>query len=415
MFEIIQISLLIIAFFFSAFFSGIETALISARRIQIEVWRKRKRPGAQRAYRTLQNPETYLVTTLVGNNIAVVAASSLMAFYLRPYMNGFLITLISTIILLMIGEIIPKSFARDKASSTLLWGSFLLQAIYFLLYPFIKCITLFSKMLLWFVGIPQHDIQRFFSRKDMDMLVHESEADGIMGKSERRIISRMLLKGTYKVRDIMIPRTEIYALEKTCTLQKTISTFRKKGISRMTVFDETLDEILGIVHAKDLIIKHPESLEEILRPVHFVPESQFIGECLQELKSKNMRLAIVVDEYGGTAGLVTMEDILEEFLGDILDEYDIETKWYRNIGQNKIEVHARVEIGELNEKLNLQIPPGDYQTLGGYLLNKLENIPKIGEKIKLRVAEITILSATRKRINWVEIKFHESRKINIKD
>lgn len=412
--ETIQIVFLVIAFLFSAFFSGVETALISARRIQIEVWRKRKRAGAQRAYRTLQNPETYLITTLVGNNIAVVAASSLMALYLHS-LNGFLITFISSTILLIIGEIIPKSFARDKASSTLLWGSLLLQIIYILLYPFIICINLFSKMLLWFVGIPQKDIQRFFSRKDMDMLVHESEADGIMGKSERRIISRMLLKGPLKVRDIMIPRTEIFAIEKTCSLQEASKIFRENGISRMIVFNETLDEILGIVHAKDLLLRSPKVLKDILRPVHFVPESQYIGECLQELKSKNMRLAIVVDEYGGTSGLVTMEDILEEFLGDILDEYDIETKWYRNIEPGKIEVHARAEIGELNDKLKLEIPPGDYQTLGGYLLFKLENIPKMGEKIKLRNAEITILSATRKHINWVEIRFLEHRKIHIEE
>ncbi len=397
---------LIIAFVFSAFFSGVETALISARRVQIEIWKKKKKWGAKRAQQTLRHPETYLVTTLVGNNIAMVAASSLMALYLEYYFSGFTITLITASILLLFGEILPKSFARDKASLTLLWSSCILHIIYISLYPFIFCIKKFSQFLLKTMGIPKHDLKRFFSRKDMEMLIHESSLDQMVGRDEKRIISRMLIKGSQRVKDIMIPRTEIVGIQISASIEAAKRLFEKSGASRMILFEENLDEVAGMIHAKDLLIHEVPSLYPIRRNILFVPETQYIGECLEELQTKESRMAIVVDEYGGTAGLLTIEDIIEEYLGDILDEFDIENLLIRNRSAKKVDVHARIEIGEFNDMLKLNVPPGDYQTLGGYVLDFLGKIPRPGETFKVPFGTLKILSATQKRINWMQVHFN---------
>lgn len=401
-----QTFLLVVAFVFSAFFSGVETALISARRIQIEVWKKKKKFGSKRALHTLRSPETYLVTTLVGNNIAMVAASSLMALYLEPYFSGLIITLITASILLVAGEIIPKSFARDKASSTLLWSSFILHFIYLLLFPFIFCITKFSQFLLEVMGIPKQDLKSFFSRKDMDMLIHESDLGAVVGRDEKRIISRMVLKGNLRVKDIMIPRTEIIGIQQNATIDDAIQLFDKSGVSRMILFGEDWDEIMGMIHAKDLLIYKPDKLESIQREIVFVPETQYIGECLEEFQTHQIGMAIVVDEYGGTSGLVTIEDILEEYLGEILDEFDNENQLIRNRTEKSADIHARIEIVELNDTFKFRVPQGDYQTFGGYILDRIGKIPKPGETFKMPFGTVKILTATRKRINWIQIKMN---------
>lgn len=400
--------LLLVAFIFSAFFSGVETALISARRIQVEIWKKKKKAGSKQALHTLRHPETYLVTTLVGNNIAMVTTSSLMALYLEPYFSGIVITLITATILLIAGEILPKSFARDKASSMLLWSSNILHVIYILLYPFIYCITGFSQFLLKMMGIPKQDLKSFFSRKDMELLIHESDIERVVGQEEKQIISRMVLKGNLKVKDIMIPRTEIIGMSISESVKDAVQLFEKSGISRLVLFGDDLDEVVGMIHAKDILLQEPESLVAIQREILFVPETLNIGECLEELRSKEIRMAIVVDEYGGTAGLVTLEDIIEEYLGDILDEFDNENQLIRNRTENNVEIHARIEIGEFNEFLSLNIPQGDYQTLGGYILDRLGKIPRTGETFQFPFGVIKVVSATKKRINWIQIKLKKT-------
>jgi CBS domain containing-hemolysin-like protein len=399
----IDLILFVIALFFSAFFSGSETAMISVRRIKLEVWMRQGVKGAQQAYRFLEYPERFLSTTLVGNNIAVVAASSIMAIVLEQFLSGFVITIITSTALLFFGEILPKSMARDTATTFALYSTFVLRFFYILFYPIIWLVMKISQWLLNIFGLSESNVKRFFTRKDLEMLVKEGEQAGFVNQDQRGLISRLILRGEQKAREVMIPRTEMTAVKVNTRISEVSRIFLKTGYSRLPVVGKTIDEVLGIVTVRDLLLEKPRSLRPVLREILFVPEAQNIAHLLREMQKKNIGIAIVVDEYGGTAGLVTLEDIVEEFFGEILDEYDVEASLYRKISPRQIDVSARIEIEELNRRFDLSLKEGDYQTLGGLLLDRLGHIPQRGEKIELERCTLTVLSAFRKKVSWVRI------------
>ena len=326
-----------------------------------------------------------------------------MAIYLKKYLSGFAITVVSSTLLLLFGEILPKSIARQRASFFTLHFSLLLRAIYFLLYPLIWFVIEISGFLLRLFGMEKESVKRFFTRKDIEMLVKEGEQVGLVNKDERGLISRCILRSNQKVRDIMIPRTEITALKENESISKVLKIFEKTGYSRLPVMGKTMDEILGFVTAKDILLKEPANLRQIMRNLLFVPETRVIANLLREMQKKRMGMAIVVDEYGGTAGLVTLEDIVEEFFGDIQDEFDEDTNLYRKIGPQQIDVNAKIHVDELNERFGLNLPVGEYKTLGGLLIEHLGRIPKRREKIEIDTRTFVILSASKKKINWVRI------------
>jgi len=377
--------------------------MISVRRIKLEVWMRQGVKGAEQVYRFLEYPERFLSTTLVGTNIAVVAASSIMAVTLEQYLSGFVITVITSTVLLFFGEILPKSIARDTATTFALYSMSVMRFFYVLFYPLIWLVMKMSQWLLNIFGLSGGSVKNFFTRKDLEMLVKEGEQAGLVNKDQRGLISRLILRGEQKVREVMIPRTEMMAVRVNTRVSEVSRIFLKTGYSRLPVVGKTIDEVLGIVTVRDLLLEKPRSLRPILREILFVPEAQNMAHLLREMQKKNIGIAIVVDEYGGTAGLVTLEDIVEEFFGEILDEYDVEASLYRKIGPRQIDVSARVEIDELNRRFDLNLQEGDYQTLGGLLLDRLGHIPQRSEKIELERCTLTVLSAFRKKVNWVRI------------
>lgn len=399
----INLILFCVALVASAFFSGMETALISASRIQLKVWMRHNQKNARHAFQLLQTPERFLTTTLVGTNICVVTASFLMAIYLDAYMSGFAITAISSIIMLIFGEMVPKSIGRDRATQLSKQTAYLITAIYYILYPIIWLVRIISDIILRFIGGRQVNIKQFFSRKDLDMLIRQVEEAGLVDKEERGMISRFIRRGNEKVRDAMVHRTEISAVDITCTVEETIRIFEKTGFSRIPVYQGTIDNILGLVTAWDIILEKPKTLKQILREPLFIPEYRQISHLLQDFQSRHLRVAIVVDEYGGTAGLITFEDIIEEFFGEIQDEFDENTSKYRKIGPTQIDVHAKTGIQELNEQFALKLPEGDYQTLGGFLCEQLGKIPKRGDRLANDKWTMIVISSTRKAVKWVRI------------
>jgi CBS domain containing-hemolysin-like protein len=400
---VINLVLLIVALAASAFFSGMETALISASRIQLKVWTRHNQKNARHALQLLQHPERFLTTTLVGTNIGVVTASFILAVYLEPHMSGFAITAISSVILLILGEMVPKSIGKDRATQLSKNTAYSITAIYYILYPLIWLVRMFSDMLLRIVGERQINIKQFFSRKDLDMLILQVEQAGLVDKEERGLISRFIRRGNEKVRDAMIHRTEISAVDITCTVKEAIKVFEKTGFSRLPVYQGTIDNILGIVTAWDIILEKPKNLKQILRDPLFVPEYRQISHLLQDFQSRHLRVAVVVDEYGGTAGLITFEDIIEEFFGEIQDEFDESANKYRKISPTQIDVHAKTGIQELNEQFALNLPEGDYQTLGGFLCEQLGKVPKRGDRLASNQWTMIVISATRKAVKWVRI------------
>lgn len=392
-----------VALTFSAFFSGSETALISVNRFRLEVWDRRGIKRARQAFEFLEEPEHFLTTTLVGNNIAIVAASSLMAVSLAPYINGFIITLVSSAFLLIFGEILPKSIARERATGFTLHATYYLRIFYVIFFPLIWSVMKLSQIILRILGFEIESVKSFFTREDLAMLVREGEQAGLVDQEERGLISRFVLRGNQKVREVMIPRTEMVVVKKNEPIRDVSSIFQKTGYSRLPVTGKTIDEILGMITVKDILLEKPERIKQVMRDVLFIPESANMASLLREMQEKNTGLAIVVDEYGGTAGLVTLEDIVEEFFGDIQDEYDDESSHYRKIGPRQIDVSARIQIEELNERFGLNLPEGEYQTLGGLLLDQLGHIPKRGERLEMTDCTLVILSAFRKKVSWVRI------------
>ncbi|MBN2030477.1 HlyC/CorC family transporter [bacterium] len=387
----------------SAFFSSAETAMISTRRVKLEVWVRRGVRGAKQALQFLHKPERLLTTILVGNNIANVAAASLIAVYLEAHFNGFIITAISSLFLLLFAEFFPKTFSRDRATTFIIKATFLIRGFYYLLYPFTWTVMTFSQFLLKLIGLQSGHVKGFFTRKDLEMLVREGEEWGLVNRDERNLISRLILCGNQKVREIMIPRTEMVVVKVNDPVSKALTIFQKTGYSRLPVTGKSVDEIQGMITVRDILLEEPKKIREIMRDVLFVPETRIIASLLREMKRKHLWVAIAVDEYGGTAGLVTLEDLVEEFLGDIQDEFDEELRLYRKITPRYIDVNARVEIEELNKRFKFSFPEGEYQTLGGLLMGSLGHIPKRKEKWETPTCYCVVLSASRKKVNWVRI------------
>ncbi len=316
-----QILLLILAVLLCAFFSGSETAFVSTTIYETEIWLKRHRFGAAAAHRFVRRPETLLVAILVGNNIAIVAFSTAVTYYLQGYVNDFLILLFNSFIILIFAEILPKTILREKAHQTVRYLAVPMVFFYYLLYPIIWTINLFSKALLFLLRTDPRKMHQFFSRRDMEILIREGTVGGVVEESEQKIITRLFHLSELKVREIMVPRTEIVFLEIRESISKVTRTVEQFRFSRYPVVRRKLDDVVGMVLAKDLL-KKPQNLQEILRPVLFVPESKPCLNLLREFQKKKMSLAIVIDEYGGTSGLATLEDIVEELFGEIRDEYD---------------------------------------------------------------------------------------------
>ncbi|HHS13142.1 MAG TPA: HlyC/CorC family transporter [bacterium] len=405
----IEVLLLITAFALSAFFSGTETAFVSARRITLEIWKRQGSRAAQRTLHFLGKPHQYLSTTLVGNNIAVVLVSSLMAVILHPYFSGFYITLITSSALLLFGEILPKELARHRPTRYSVKVTLFLRFFYFLFYPVAWSVMNLASLILKLFGLSQETVRHFFTREDLDILVSEGEKSGLVNRDERSMISRFLLRGGYKVRDVMVPRTEMAVVRKKDSVKTAVRKLIKTGFSRLPVIEGSIDHIAGLIYAMDLINLKPKTLSPIIRETLFVPESLIIGKCLRTMQSHGATMAVVVDEHGGTAGLVTIEDIIEEFFGEIHDEFDSEKKWYRKTGPATIEVNAMVELNRLNETFHLDLKPGDYQTLGGFLIHQAGRIPRRNEIIAFGHVQFRILSCTRRRIQRVRIELEKSR------
>ncbi len=395
--------ILLVSIILSAFFSGSETALISARRIKLEVWIRNNVRGAKSAYNYIQHPEKFLTTTLVGTNIAVVTASSFIALYLQRYFNGFIITVISSTFLLLFGEILPKCIARERATTITLYVHWFLRGFYILFFPLIIFVLNISHLLLKIVGTKEENVKWFFSRKDIDMLVREGRQIGLVDDEKQNLISRLILRGNQKVRDVMIPRTEIVAVKKSDSISKVSEIFANTGLSRLPVIGKDIDHIEGIVTVKDVILKKPANISEVIRDLMFVPDTQIIARLLTMMRNNRTSIAIVVDEYGGTAGLITLEDIIEEFFGEIHDEFDEVADIYRKITPTQIDVDGRVSVDELNERFSLNLPEGDYNTLSGLMMKHLGHIPQRGERVEFPDCTLMVLKAYLKRVGWVRI------------
>ncbi|RMF53344.1 MAG: HlyC/CorC family transporter [Bacteroidetes bacterium] len=405
----------------SAFFSGSEIAFVTANRLRVEVSARRGGRVGALVQRFIQDPATLLTTTLVGNNLALVVYSTLMAFYLESPLHHFYAevvglgagsvevavlasqTLIASVIVLLFGEILPKTILREIANRAVFVLAVPLRLTYVLLYPLIKLAGWAAAGLIRLFGADAETFSQFM-RRDFELMIEESKKSGELDldEEESTLLANVFALSTIRVKESMVPRTEIVAVEEHTTLEALRQKFIESGHSKLPVYRENIDNIVGIAFAYDLF-HEPKSLAEMMRPAYFVPETKLSKDLLREFLATNTSIAIVIDEYGGTAGLVTIEDLLEELFGDIQDEFDTDDEVLRQLNENTYLVSGRVDIDELAERFGIELSEGDYETVAGYLLEHIGAIPKPNEEYEFDGYRFTIVQATANRIDLVRI------------
>jgi len=404
--HIYYLSLIIALVALSFFFSGAEIAFVTANRLKIEIKLRQNKSGATLASRFVNKPEEFLTTTLVGNNLTHVLYSTVMTFYLVEafgIQNIFIKSFISSIVILVFGEIIPKHFFKDFADHIIYFISYPLRFFYFLLYPFVYITSIAATVALKVFGVHSANVKTFFHRHDVQLLLKEGEDTGNLAPEESEIIENVFEMKDLKVRECMIPRTDIVSIDVQSNIQECMEQFVESGYSKMPVYEESNDNVVGIVYAHDLF-KLPTVISEIMRPVMFVPESKKASELMKEFRSSKSSVAIVVDEFGGTSGLVTLEDLIEELIGDIQDEFDTDEYISRQLDEKTFLLAGRTLVEDLNENYHLGIEEGDFETIGGFIIDRTGRIPDSGEIIEIDSFTITVIKATKNKIDLVKLQ-----------
>lgn len=414
--------LILLALALSAFFSGSEIAYVTANRLRVEVVARRGGMSGPIVQRFLKDPTTLLTTTLVGNNLALVVYSTLLALFLEPPLAGLFSqaaalspaavdilvlvtqTLVGSAVVLVFGEIIPKSVMRQVASQAVFWLAVPLRVFYFILLPLIKVAGFAANVIIRFADGDGATFSRFI-RRDFEMMIEESKLSGELDldEEETALLSNVFAMSSIRVKESMVPRTEIAAVEENATLAEVLNLFMETGHSKMPVYRENIDQIIGVAFAYDLFAE-PDSLAAMMREATFIPENKLSKDQLRDFLEAKTSIAIVIDEYGGTAGLVTAEDLLEELFGDIQDEFDTDAHIIRREDENTIVVAGRLELDHLEEKTGWALAGGDYETVAGFLIERLGTIPAPKEEIEEEGFRFTILEATASRIDLLRIR-----------
>lgn len=387
-----------------AFFTGMETAFITANRVRLKMFERKKLIGASLANHYLTHIEKVLASTLVARVLFTVIFATLLSGLFAQFFgrNSILIdTLMTATVIVFVVDVLAKPLFKELADYAVLVCAPVLRFFRVVFFPLILFSEWTARRCAVLFGVSLPSTTEFYRKQDFEVLLRENSLAETQQK-DVEIISNVLNISDLRVRECMVPRTEIAAIEKSSAMKDVLQKFETSGYSRLPVYDETIDKIIGIVAVQDLF-KKPKSLESITREVMFVPETKKSVELLSEFLQTGQSTAIVVDEFGGTAGLVTAEDLIEELVGDIQDEYDQDDEVFRALSENTYLLSARLEIERINEKFALGIPKGDYETLAGYILANCGRIPKQGEIINIEPFSITISKATKTKIDVVKL------------
>ena len=414
---------LLVTMVFSAFFSGMEIAFVSSNRLRAEMDRE-KNGLAQRAIAYFyQHPNNFVSTMLVGNNIALVIYGILFArifdatlFYgLSDGVRVTADTLLSTLVVLFTGEFLPKTIFKSNPNTMLTFFAVPAWICYVVLYPISRFATQLSRgmMRLFGVRIPKEEQDKEFSKVDLDYLV-QSSIDNAKNEDEIedevKIFHNALDFSDTKVRDCMVPRTEIEAVNiEDCTMEQLQNRFVESGHSKLVVYREDIDHIIGYVHSSDLFKQANSQLttlsSQLVRVMPYVPETMAASKLMHTFLLQKKSLAVVIDEFGGTSGLVSLEDIVEEIFGDIEDEHDNTKYVARELGEGEYMLSARLEIEKVNELFGINLPESDeYMTVGGLILHEYQSFPKLNEVVKIGHFEFKIVKNTMTKIELVRLK-----------
>jgi putative hemolysin len=393
---------------FEGFFSGTETAMVSLDRARIKALAEKGSKREAQVDAVLHSPERFFSTTLLGTNICVVLGNAIVTFLIISYLGEqykYITIIIMTPIILILGEIVPKTVYRYRAEQIAQYLVYPLRVVSIIFYPFVAVLSWVTGLFVRLFGMEGAHLMPHATREDLENYLAIWNRDNGLRTAEKKIVERIFDFTETEVEDIMIPLINIAALEIEDSIDEAISLAQKTGYSRIPVYSEEAYNIVGIVHSFDLLTakQKTHTLRDIMRPAPYVPNTAPVDELLKQLRTEGNSIAVVVNEYGGTIGIVTIEDILEEVVGEIYDEYDKEEHFFVQVGKNRYLVNARMEIDELNDHLELELPKDDYETVAGFLLKHMERIPRVGEHFEFENLVFIITKADKRSIKEVSI------------
>lgn len=425
------IIIILLSLAFSAFFSGVELAFVSANRLHVALQKKKGKNWAAIISKLIDKPSLFVTSMLIGNTIALVVYGIYMAQTFDPYIKMFidenvrlpqgardsiaLITqsLYSTAIVLAVAEFLPKAISLINPEKLLAILAVPIQIMYQLLYPFVFIIVNSCRFVITqILKMPYVETKPVFGLTDLTHYIHNLSSDeNNRTEVDAKIFSNALEFKLVKVRECMIPRTEIIAVDKADGVEEIKRVMIESDHSKLVVYEDNIDNVVGYVHALE-IFKKPDKIDNILNSIIIVPETMLANELMLDFINEHKSMALVVDEFGGTSGIVTIEDLMEEIFGEIDDEYDTVENEVQKIDEFVYILNARLEIDFLNETYDWEIPEGDYDTLGGYIISISENIPEVDELVETPKFSFAIISKQDARLDQVKMIIKQTEEKN---
>src|SRR6266849_5087337 len=416
----LQLIILIISLILCATASAAETALTSVSRIKLKNLVEEGDKKAQAIELLIAQPNIFLSTILVVNSVAVIVASSMttvLALRFIPDYGELIGTILISLVVLIFCEITPKTAA---VQNPIRWARALITPVRvaaWLLHPLVVTLSTITNSLVRLMGGQMKHRGPFVTEEELRLLVNVGEEEGVLEEGETDMIHSIFEFADTTVREVMIPRIDMVTLESDATVDEAVDLALQGGFSRIPVYEETIDNIIGILYTKDMLRQLREDhntlpIRDLVRPAYFVPETKKLDDLLREIRQSRTHMVIVVDEYGSVAGLVTIEDLVEEIVGDIQDEYDREEILYEKINENEYVFDAKISIDEFNELMDTDLGDEDYDTLGGFLYAQLDKIPITGDAITYKNMIYTVLTTRGRRITKVRVQHIDTQDIS---
>jgi putative hemolysin len=390
------------------FFAISEIALISANHRKLKFRAEEGHRGARTALKLLARPERMVATCLVGANLAMIANTILVTAVLIDIWGAWgelIAALVLPPLILLFAEVTPKSIGRQLPTRLTQGVAPFLWVATWLIYPITLVFATISRVVLWISGASKTSQLPFITREDLSLVVKKSGPEVDLEATERQIIHRILHFSLRTVEEVMVPLVRVAAIPETATVAQALEEFRTTRFSRLPVYHRRIDNLVGILHDFDLLGVEPggQGIKPLVRPIHYVPEIKKIDHLLPEMQRQGNHMAAVVDEYGGTVGIVSIEDLLEEIVGEIDDEFDQTVSPYKKLGENHFLIDARIEVEALNEALHLDLPLGNYETVAGFIIAQIGDLPRAGEQVRWRNLRFVVRLAESRSVKEVEL------------
>lgn len=407
--------LLCILIMLSAFFSAAETTFLSVNKIRLKNYADNGNKKAEIALKIADNYDSTLSTILVGNNVVNIASASvatvLFTKLVGQHYGAAVSTVVMTILVLIFGEVLPKSFAKANAEKLSLIMS---KPLYFCIVILKPIVAIFVKLTEFAKRLSKAEVEPSVTEEELKYIIESIEEEGVLEQKESELVRSALEFDDITVKEILTPRVDIVAVEINDSIDEAIELIKENGYSRMPVYEKSIDKVVGIVRARDIMLAKLSGkdlkIKDMLKQCLFIHKNMNISQLLNAFQEKNMHVAIVSDDYGGTMGLVTMEDVLEELVGDIWDEYDEVIEEFVQISDNEYEISGNLDIYEMLERLDISEKgfDCDYSTVGGWVIENLEKIPIKGDKFTFRNLDVTVTEVLEQRVVKIKVKLIEN-------